>query len=56
MILSRASEYGIQALVLLNGTPKHRFVSVKKIARSRGISPTFLSKVLGQLVAHGLLI
>jgi Rrf2 family protein len=55
MILSRASEYGIQALLFLAGKPPGRFVTVREIARGARVSAPFLSKVLGQLAAHGLL-
>ncbi len=56
MILSRASEYGIQALTCLCSQPPGTYVSVRQIAADRGISPSFLAKVLNQLVDHGLLV
>jgi Rrf2 family protein len=55
MILSRACEYAIQALLFLREQPPERFVPVKEIASRTGISESFLAKVLGQLVAHRLL-
>jgi Rrf2 family protein len=55
MILSRACEYGIQALVFLNDQPRDRYVAVKDIAAGTRISASFLAKILGQLVSHGLL-
>lgn len=55
MILSRACEYGIQALLFLDGQPPERFVTAKEIARGAKVSAPFLAKVLGRLAAHGLL-
>src|SRR5262245_23103436 len=55
MILSRACEYAIQSLLFLNDEPRDRFVAVKEIAEGTGISGSFLAKILGQLVGHGLL-
>src|SRR5262245_14841110 len=56
MILSRACEYAIQALLYLRQQPPERFVPVKEIAARTGISGSFLAKVLGQLVANRLLV
>lgn len=55
MIASRASEYGMQALVYLQEHSPDGYVSVRQIAKERGISPSFLAKVLKQLVEHGIL-
>ena len=55
MLASRASEYGMQALVYLQENAQDGYVSVKHIATQRGISPSFLSKVVKQLVEKGLL-
>lgn len=56
MILSRACEYGIQGLLFLVNSPPGRYVTVKEIARATKVSAPFLSKVLGRLAAHGLLL
>ena len=55
MILSRASEYGIQTLLHLITQPQERYVPVHEIADDRGISSSFLAKIARQLVDHGLL-
>ena len=56
MILSRACEYGIQGLLFLAEQPRGRYVTVKEIARATKVSAPFLSKVLGRLAVHGLLL
>lgn len=55
MILSRACEYGVQALIYLNTRPEGEYVSVPSIARAQKISPSFLSKIVRQLVTNRLL-
>lgn len=55
MILSRACEYGVQALIYLNTRPDGEYVSVPVIARAQKISPSFLSKIVRQLVTNRLL-
>ncbi len=55
MILSRACEYGVQALIYLHKRPAEQFVSVPSIARAQKISPSFLSKIVRQLVTSRLL-
>lgn len=54
MLLSRASEYGVQVMVELCHTPNGEFVAVSDLAKRRNLSPSFLSKVVNQLVEHGL--
>lgn len=54
MLLSRASEYGVQTMVELCQSANGEFVSVNELAHRRGLSPSFLSKVAKQLVEHGL--
>lgn len=56
MLLSRATEYGIQALVHLREEGRDEPISISRIAEERGISPTFLAKVVNSLVVHGLLL
>jgi Rrf2 family protein len=56
MLLSRACEYGIQAVLYL---AKHReapYVSIKEIAEYNNISLHFLGKILQTLTQKGLLI
>jgi Rrf2 family transcriptional regulator, iron-sulfur cluster assembly transcription factor len=55
MILSKACEYGVQALLFLDGQPPGQFVTVKEIAAGTNVSVSFLAKILGRLTAHGLL-
>lgn len=56
MLLSRACEYGIQAVLYL---AKHReapYISIKEIAERNNISFHFLGKILQTLTQKGLLI
>lgn len=55
MFMSHACEYGVRALIHLNGYPQGTFVPVRRIALERHISPSFLSKVVRQLVTGSLL-
>lgn len=55
MILSHACEYGVQALIHLNAHPPGTYVPVREIASAQNISPTFLSKIVRQLVTSRLL-
>jgi Rrf2 family protein len=55
MILSRACEYGVQALIYLHSRADGEYVSVPVIARAQKISPSFLSKIVRQLVTNKLL-
>jgi len=54
MLLSRASEYGVQAMVELCDSADGGFVAVSDLAHRRKLSPSFLSKVVNQLVGCGL--
>jgi Rrf2 family protein len=56
MLLSRACEYGIQAVLYL---AKHReisYISIKEIAEHNNISFHFLGKILQTLTQKGILI
>jgi len=55
MFLSRACEYGIQAMLYLHQHGDDRNVAVSEISRKLGISASFLAKIVGQLAARGLL-
>ena len=55
MILSKATGYGIRALVYLARHPKNELCGLEEIARSEQIPPVFLRKVLGELRRHRLL-
>lgn len=56
MLLSRACEYGIQALLYLAMRPESSFVSIKEIAEKQNISFHFLGKTLQILTQRGLLV
>jgi Rrf2 family protein len=55
MILSKATGYGIRALVYLASQPGKRLCGLEEIASSEQIPPVFLRKVLGELRRHRLL-
>ncbi len=53
-MLSKASQYGILAMMYLARQPRHRFYKVSEIARALGISASFLTKVFQRLTDAGL--
>jgi Rrf2 family protein len=55
MLLSRTSEYGIQALVHMRAQEGVGFMSIGRIATDLSLSPSFLAKVINRLVERGLL-
>ena len=55
MLLSRTCEYGIQVLLYLQQHGEDRHVAVSEISRKQGIPPSFLAKIVGQLVGCGFL-
>lgn len=55
MILSKATGYGIRALIYLASQPEDRLCGLEEIASHEQIPPVFLRKVLGQLRRHRLL-
>ena len=55
MILSKATGYGIRALIYLARHPKDELCGLEEIASSEQIPPVFLRKVLGELRRHRLL-
>ena len=55
MIFSKATGYGIRALVYLARRPENRLCGLEEIASSEQIPPVFLRKVLGDLRRRRLL-
>lgn len=56
MLLSRACEYAIRAMLYLAEHQDRPYVSVKEIAEHTGVSFHFLGKILQALTQQGLLI
>jgi Rrf2 family protein len=55
MLLSRSCEYALQALLYLDARGNSGFLPIVEIARARGLSASFLSKILNDLVHRGFL-
>lgn len=55
MLLSRACEYGIQAVLYLAKHHEVPYISIKEIAEKHNISFHFLGKILQRLTQKGLL-
>ncbi len=55
MILSRTSQYAIQALIFMATQPRGKAVLNRTIAEHLGASPTYLAKVLQNLCKSNLL-
>ena len=56
MLLTRACEYGIQAVLYLAKHHEVPYISIKEIAEKNNISFHFLGKILQTLIQKGLLI
>lgn len=56
MVLSRACEYAIRAVLYLAEKQDAAYVSVKEIAEQTGVSFHFLGKILQTLTQKGLLV
>jgi len=56
MLLSRACEYGIQAVLYLAKHHEGSYISIREIAAKNHISFHFLGKILQRLTQKGLLI
>jgi Rrf2 family transcriptional regulator, iron-sulfur cluster assembly transcription factor len=54
-LLSRAAEYGLRACLHLAASPRDGFVSIREISEKLDISGAFLTKVLQQLTAAGIM-
>ena len=55
MIYSKASQYGIRALLYLSAMPPDKMCRLEEIAQAQGIPQHFLAKVLGRLVKKRLI-
>jgi Rrf2 family protein len=55
MILSRTSQYAIQALIYLTTQPRGEWILKRELAQHLGLPPTYLAKILGALSSNGLL-
>ncbi|MBI4606159.1 MAG: Rrf2 family transcriptional regulator [Planctomycetes bacterium] len=55
MILSRACEYAVQALIYATSQRPERFLAVRDVALATRIPMAYLSKIIQRLVARGLL-
>lgn len=54
MIITRATEYAIRALLHLSKQPKGEIVLKKDICRAQDITPAFLTKILQPLIKAGI--
>lgn len=53
MLITRATEYAIRALLYLAKQPKGEIVLKKDICRTQDITPAFLTKILQPLIKDG---
>jgi len=54
MLITRATEYAIRALLYLSKQPKGEIVLKKDICASQDITPAFLTKILQPLIKQGI--
>lgn len=54
MIITRATEHSIRAVIYLASKHPHPVVSKREICKSEGITPAFLTKILQPLIHNGL--
>ncbi len=54
MIITRATEYSIRALLYLSKQPRGEIVFKKDICQSQDITPAFLTKILQPLIKAGI--
>lgn len=54
MLITRATEYAIRALLFLAKQPKGEIVYKKDICQSQDITPAFLTKILQPLIKAGI--
>jgi len=55
MILSRTSQYAIQALIYIATQPRGELILKRELAKRLNLPPTYLAKILGDLCSGGLL-
>ena len=54
MIITRATEYAIRAVLHLSKQPRGEIVLKKDICRTQDITPAFLTKILQPLIKAGI--
>ena len=54
MVITRATEYAIRAVLFMAKQPQGQTVLKKDICRSQGITPAFLTKILQPLIKEGI--
>lgn len=54
MIFSRSARYAIQALVVLAGQPKGRYMMCQALARELGLPQAYLGKIMIRLIDAGM--
>ncbi len=54
MIITRATEYAIRALLFLSRQPRGQIVYKKDICKTQNITPAFLTKILQPLIKEGI--
>lgn len=54
MLITRATEYAIRAVLHLAKQPKGEIVLKKDICREQGVTPAFLTKILQPLIKAGI--
>lgn len=55
MLLSKASIYGLRAVLYLAAGSNDRYVSISRISEELDLSPHFLTKILQELTSAGLM-
>ncbi len=55
MLLSKSCEYGLRATLYLASSSNEKYISIKKLSEKLDISFHFLTKILQELTAAGLL-
>jgi len=54
LIITRATEYAIRAVLFLSKHPKGEIVLKKDICRTQQVTPAFLTKILQPLIKNGI--
>ena len=54
MIITRATEYAIRAILYMSRQPEGEIIYKKDICKAQGITPAFLTKILQPLIKDGI--
>ena len=54
MLITRATEYAIRAVLFLSKQPQGQIVYKKDICATQGVTPAFLTKILQPLIKEGI--